>query len=166
MSTLALNFHNHQSDYTSTTSSISLVAKKVEKSRDDAFAQFTDNVSGTSRKDKLFNYLMNAIAGSHYEGWDGYDAQPVSLEAIRNSFLLALSFSCETPLPEFTPESDGEIAIEWYGSQKSVFSISVGKSNILSYSGVYSDGTDIYGKEKSDKLNVEFFENLIQKVFN
>jgi hypothetical protein len=44
------------------------------------------------------------------------------------------------PLPEFTPEPDGSISLDWIRSRNRVVSLSIGQSNRLAYA--WLDGAD------------------------
>ncbi len=74
------------------------------------------------------------------EGWDGDGACAVDPLAVR----LAESFVRALPqgvvLPEFAPEPDGSISLDWIQSKNRLFSLSVGINNRLAYA--WLDGTD------------------------
>lgn len=77
---------------------------------------------------------IEADCGSR--NWDGYNATPISHNALRSAWDYASSLPEEIPIPEVTPEPDGEIALEWYGKDGSVFSISFGEGETISYAGL------------------------------
>ena len=66
-------------------------------------------------------------------GWDGYDAEVVSREAIRRAIALVRALPDDVPLPEVGPEPDGTVALEWSRSKHAVLSLSVGVENGLAY---------------------------------
>ena len=72
--------------------------------------------------------------------WDGYGARAVNQAAVRTAedFLRALPDGI--PLPEFAPEPDGAISLDWIRSRNRMFSISVGTSNRLAHA--WLDGTN------------------------
>lgn len=73
-------------------------------------------------------------------GWDGDGAQPVDRVAasVAAEFILALPDG--VPLPEFAPEPDGSISLDWIQSRKRLFSLSVSATGRLAYA--WLDGTD------------------------
>ena len=80
------------------------------------------------------------------ENWDGYGARPIADKTIENALELAISLCGKgLPIPEFTPEPDGEIALEWYGDDNSVVSVSVAPSGQIAYAAVQSDGCGASG---------------------
>ena len=48
------------------------------------------------------------------EGWDSFDAAPISLQTVTSALtLLALSSTPEVPMPDVVPTVSGGIAFEW-----------------------------------------------------
>jgi hypothetical protein len=97
---------------------------------------------------------LSSLAGECAEpGWDGGDAaalDPVAVMAAKG-FVRALSDG--TPLPEFAPELDGSISLDWIASGNRLFSLSIGRGNRLAYAWI--DGTDRgHGVALFDGLNV------------
>ena len=45
----------------------------------------------------------------------------------------------DLPAPDFAVDPDGEVSLEWYGSPKNVFSLSVGAIGRLSFAGSFGD---------------------------
>jgi hypothetical protein len=73
-------------------------------------------------------------------GWDGDDAAPIDPDAIilARRFILAMPYGI--PVPEFAPEPDGKISLDWGDSRNRVFSLTVGHGNRLAYA--FLDGGD------------------------
>ncbi len=65
--------------------------------------------------------------------WDGEGGYPVAKETI----LIALSFIDSLPEdithPEVSVDPDGEIALDWFGMQKKILSISIGPTGEINY---------------------------------
>lgn len=117
---------------------------------DAAFAarEFLKNVlTNSESSEALFGHKAKALTELRQladdcsaDDWDSYGAQ--GIEAL--SFWNAESFVKLLPnsflMPEFVPEPDGAISMDWAISPYSVFSVSVGTSNRLAYAWV--DGSD------------------------
>ncbi len=56
-------------------------------------------------------------------GWDGYEAAPISLEALRRSLILIHALPDFSPLPELVPAPEGEIAFEWNSGNDKTLSV-------------------------------------------
>ena len=64
-------------------------------------------------KDILFNEAIE-IKNEYAEvGWDGYEASPISEEAIQRARILIKALPDCAPCPELVPSAVGEIAYEW-----------------------------------------------------
>lgn len=73
-------------------------------------------------------------------GWDGNDACAINPAAIfvAESFLRALPD--RFPLPEYAPEPDGSISLDWIQSRNRLLTVSVGAGDRLAYAWI--DGSD------------------------
>lgn len=73
-------------------------------------------------------------------GWDGEDAEPISEIAAHAAADFIQALPADVPLPEFAPEPDGSISLDWIKSHSKVLSISVGSGSRLPYA--WLDGED------------------------
>lgn len=72
--------------------------------------------------------------------WDGNDAEGISVTAFWNAENFIRALPEDFPLPEFAPEPDGSISLDWIKSRHRIFSLSVGVSDRLAYA--WLDGSD------------------------
>ncbi len=72
--------------------------------------------------------------------WDGAGAEPISAAAAKRAADLIRALLDNVPLPEFAPEPDGSISMDWIQSRNRLLSLSVGTSSRLAYA--WLDGTD------------------------
>jgi hypothetical protein len=73
-------------------------------------------------------------------GWDGNEAAPIDSVAVRTAAEFIRAMPNDLPLPEFAPEPDGSISLDWIQSRNRLFSLSVGSTNRLAYA--WLDGSD------------------------
>lgn len=73
-------------------------------------------------------------------GWDGNEAAPLSQAASHTAEKFIRALPDGMPLPEFAPEPDGSISLDWICSRSRLFSLSVGSTNRLAYA--WLDGSD------------------------
>lgn len=73
-------------------------------------------------------------------GWDGDEAAPIDQAAIHTAVKFIRALPNDMPLPEFAPEPDGSISLDWIRSRNCLFSLSVGSTNRLAYA--WLDGSD------------------------
>ena len=74
------------------------------------------------------------------QNWDGYDARPIDIEAVKIAERFVRVLPPDAPLPEFAAEPDGSISMDWAPSQNRIFSISIDSSDRLACAWV--DGPD------------------------
>ena len=73
-------------------------------------------------------------------GWDGDDALPLDHKAAFKAVAFIRALPKGVTLPEFAPEPDGSISLDWISSRNRLFSLSVGTGDRLPYA--WLDGTD------------------------
>lgn len=73
-------------------------------------------------------------------GWDGDSANPLTPRAAGLAVQFIRALPDKYALPEFAPEPDGSIALDWIHSRNRLFSLSIGASNRLAYA--WLDGAD------------------------
>ena len=81
----------------------------------------------------VYDELKNVFAECAERGWDGYDAQPISREAIDNTRLFLDALPLGVAAPSVGAEPDGSLTLEWYSSPKRLLSISIGPENLIYY---------------------------------
>lgn len=86
-------------------------------------------------------------------GWDGGKALPIDPRAVDRAARIVRAFPAWAPLPEFAPEPDGSISLDWLQSRSRVFSLSVGRSNRLAYAWI-DGGSRGHGVEHFDDERV------------
>jgi hypothetical protein len=91
-------------------------------------------------KAAALDQLEQLAAECSEQGWDGYDAQPVSGIAKLNAEHFIRMLPDRFPLPEFSAEPDGSISLDWIKSRNSVFTLSIGDNDRVAFA--WLDGTD------------------------
>jgi len=113
--------------------SLDLAASEVQSFAERSIAQFGPKLAAITKIWELVNEC-NTV------GWDGADADPLFhlAGAFAEDFVRALPSN--VPMPEFAPEPDGSISLDWIQSRHRIFSLSIGTSRRLAYA--WLDGTD------------------------
>ena len=140
-------------------------AKKTEQCALNAEAYFTSSQILKSPSECFLEELWTIARNCSVDDWDGYSAKAISKAAIINAANFYLSELRDMPLPEISPEPDGELALEWFGKDRSSFSISFGESDNLSYACLAGKRVT-RGIEPVDSPNIELFEILIREISN
>lgn len=90
-----------------------------------------------------------------HEGWDGYDANPISIASTITALQVIDQLPENLQEPQVVPEPDGEIALEWRTGNDMLFSLSTSGSTLV-YAGIIG-GNRRYGQER-------FFDELPQTI--
>lgn len=69
-----------------------------------------------------------------------FSAAPIDPAAVGLAQRFVRAMPDGMPLPEFGPEPDGSISLDWIDSRNRMFSLSIGRNNRLAYA--WLDGTD------------------------
>lgn len=108
---------------------VTAVAERAEQSQ----ALFGGKAAAISR----LQTLANDCAAPNWDGEAACALNPMAV-FLAESFVRVLPEGI--PLPEFSAEPDGSVALDWIQSRNRLFSISVGSNNRLAYA--WLDGAD------------------------
>lgn len=138
MSMLAEHYPAHR--WARSRSAVSGEAKTLWSTASTARESLERSFALFGKKDAAISQIWTLVHDCAEAGWDGEDAEPISEMAamLAIDFIRALPDS--VPLPEFAPEPDGSISLDWIRSRVRLFSLSVGMSTRLAYA--WLDGTD------------------------
>ena len=85
--------------------------------------------------------VLRALANEcGHPGWDGGDTCAVNPLAVFLAENIVRVLPDGMPLPEFAPEPDGSISLDWIQSRNRVFSLSIGATNRIAFA--WLDGSD------------------------
>jgi hypothetical protein len=114
------------------------------------------------RQDETLHSLAELFEECSVEGWDGYNALPISEEAYLEARKIIQSFPITSliPMPELTPEPTGEIALEWRKGSRYILVASVKGRSEITYAGLFglnkTHGTEYF----NDTLPPVLLDNL------
>lgn len=97
--------------------------------------------------------------------WDGYGAMPISRDTYSEARNLLRMMPSSLPMPDISAEPDGEITFEWYKEKYSVFVISVGGNNLITYAGLFGKSNKIHGTEYFADELPEIIRHCIRRLF-
>jgi len=115
-------------------------------------------------RSSLINQLTQLSEKYSSQGWDGYEALPISKQSLVSAgqFILSLPDSIETP--DIIPEPDGEIALEWRSYPNVVFSVSTSGGH-FAYAGLLGKGRECYGTERISNEIPETITHILTNTF-
>jgi len=118
----------------------------VVESGERSYALFGGKAGAISELQALANECADA-------GWDGEAAAGMNSLAVSTAQDFVRALPEGLPLPEFAPEPDGSVSLDWTASQHRRLTLSIGNSNRLAYA--WLDGADKgHGVARFDGSNV------------
>ena len=96
--------------------------------------------------------------------WDGYEAIPLSQDALRNCYLFLESMPLGFPAPSIGAEPDGALTLEWHRSARRTLSVSVSPSDELHFAALFGPNR-VYGTEAFFGEIPESILDLIRRVY-
>ncbi len=134
-------------------SAISREAQVVHKAATEVAEAAERSVALFGEKAVALSRLAELATECAEPGWDGKDAAAIDPIAVLWTRRFVRALPDGVRLPEFGPEPDGAISLDWISSRNRLFSLSIGRSNRLAYA--WLDGADKgHGVARFDGQNV------------
>ncbi len=96
--------------------------------------------------------------------WDGYNAQPVTQDVLRNAYVFLEALPFGFPRPSIGAEPDGDLTLEWHRSARRTLSVSVNPYGELHYSALFGPNR-VYGTEAFFGDVPETILSLVRRVY-
>lgn len=133
MATLALPTHSFPTSRIFSTTGFSTAASFTSKQTDEVETELRESVSLGTALRTAYEQLRDVLEGCHDPGWDGYDAEAVSLRTYQYAYKFLESLPPGIPIPTIGVEADGQLTFEWYRDPSWVLSVSVSPEGDLHY---------------------------------
>lgn len=121
-------------------SAISAEAKAVRKAATQVAESTERSMALFGEKAAALSQLAAVAAECANDDWDGNGAVGIDPMAVRSAERFVRALPEDLPLPEFTPEPDGSMSLDWIQSRNRLLSLSIGGTGRLAYA--WLDGTD------------------------
>ncbi len=102
-------------------------------------------------------------------GWDGYGAHAItegSYERARKLIIMFAESFVNLPMPDITPEPNGDIALEWHRESKGTFAFSMDDNEKLTYAGIFDSSNTAYGKESFNDFIPQSIVCYIERLYS
>ncbi len=164
--TATANQRFNYENFTPATPGCSAVAEAALKKIDNVVFYINDSLSNQDRQIIVANRLLNLSKDCSIDNWDGYNGIAISQEVLNQTLEFTKSLSPDIPTPDLCPEPDGEIAVEWYGNNNAIISVSVGEKGTLNYAAIFPDKNKANGTESLNGKNKGVIEGHIKRVLS
>jgi len=98
-------------------------------------------------RDLLLGEVGEIVQSCSTEGWDGYDAEPVSRESGLHARQLIGLLPDGIQAPNVVPEPTGDIGFEWFRGNEKHFTLSISGPAMV-YAGIFGGSRKRYGEER------------------
>lgn len=96
-------------------------------------------------KQALKDQVLDIGGECSKQGWDGYNAAPITGEAVGRAYDLVIRLPESMRSPDLCPSPEGEISFEWYFGKDRLLSVTP-KENLLFYAAVLGPDHTASGK--------------------
>jgi hypothetical protein len=121
-------------------SAISSEAQEVRKAASAVVESAEQSQVLFGEKSIAISQIMTLANECAETGWDGDEAITTDWVAIHTAVEFIRAMPDDLPLPEFAPEPEGSISLDWIQSRNRLFSLSIGSTNRLAYA--WLEGSD------------------------
>jgi len=123
-----------------TSSAVSREALRIGHAKEEIRRSIEQSQSLFGAKAQALQALCQMFLECSEPDWAASGAAPIDPVALSNAEDLIRALPSGLAMPEFAPEPDGSISIDWLPSRYRMISLSVGKTDRVAYA--WLDGTD------------------------
>lgn len=118
---------------------VSAEAKIVRKAAANVLFKGEQSEALFGIRNAAVSQLIELFENCREADWDGAGADPLNGEALYRAIQFVRLLPANLPMPEFAPEPDGSVSLDWMHSKRRRLSVSIGRSDRLAYA--WLDGT-------------------------
>jgi hypothetical protein len=97
---------------------------------------FERTVLGRCLEESL-DRLVEVYVEASEPNWDGYGADPLTEQSLRNAAIFLCTLPSGLPTPDISADAQGEFHFEWFSNPYRTFSVSIGSKGVASYAGLF-----------------------------
>jgi hypothetical protein len=87
-------------------------------------------------RERLLNDLESLRIESSRQGWDGYGAEPLSIDAYDFAKTFIKALPTMSPVPELNADPDGEVSLDWTFGKRRALTVSIGPTGRCTFAWV------------------------------
>lgn len=129
-----------------------------------AFVHYEQPITLNPRE-RALQSLKDIFDSHRQQGWDGYDALPISEDAYLEACRLIQLLPSDIVVPEFSADPRGAISFEWYRGPGWVFTLTAKGTGIVVYAGLMGEDNRAYGTQKFRESIPKIILQHIRRVY-
>jgi hypothetical protein len=111
----------------------------------------------------LLSDIEQIVADSNTHG--EADSTPIQRNTAEAAIEFAYLLPRSLPIPEVTPDPDGDISFDWFGPSGKMFSVSVDARGRLAYAGRFAETSKVHGTEQlSENCPQEIIRGIAKTI--
>jgi hypothetical protein len=138
----------------------SAIAEYVQKQDAISYSQLQRSNAFGLAASGIFEKLRSLFIDCSHSGWDGENAEPISNDVLRNTWIFLQSLPLGMEAPSVGAEPDGSITLEWYRSSSRVLSISINSDSRMYYAAL----NGISRRHGSDVISGYIADDIIEII--
>lgn len=97
--------------------------------------------------------------------WDGYNAKPISKEAVNDALAFIRDLASGVLPPEVVPEPNGNLAFEWSDDMNHTFVVSFAGNRKLIYAGMLPNKAKLHGTQELSETGSFLMRTILNAYF-
>lgn len=150
----------------SSSNAISKDALTLDDLIDEAWNDLAKSLSVRKTAESAIRELRRVRQEASVPNWDGYGGRQIDARAYCQAIRFLQALPTTTPVPDVAVDPDGEVDVTWHFGSRNTFTVSIGPTGRLSYSGLYgisqSFGTEWLTTNEIPRTIVENLARLVQ----
>jgi len=104
---------------------------------------------------------ITSLVGGGSNGSADLDTAPITSDTATQALKFALLLPNSLPIPEISPDPDGDISFDWISKTGKMFSASIDRSGRIAYAGRFGERSKVHGIEQlSESLPQEILRGI------
>lgn len=104
-------------------------------------SEHSPSITQWRQEQAIVEALRDTFVQAFGQGWDGYDAAPVSAATLSYAWQFLGDLPSDVVPPEIGADTDGDISLDWDFGPRNIFSVRVGRDGTLHYAGLFGHET-------------------------
>jgi hypothetical protein len=116
-------------------------AKNIEEMLEEIRRHLLLSYALSNPVEQALTELHEVLAEASREGWDGYDARPLSPLSCDFAIRFLNALPTNVPFPEVSAGTDGEVSFDWIFGERKALTVSIGPTGRCTFAWMFGQRT-------------------------